>query len=59
MAKLVILKFNGDFKSGFQVSLEVGQEGQSAERGSVGSLPSSLELSHALAVCAAKVSRAR
>ncbi|MCC0178946.1 CHASE2 domain-containing protein [Waterburya agarophytonicola K14] len=39
MAKLVILKFNGNFQLGFQVSLEIGQEGKSAERGFAGILP--------------------
>ena len=27
MTKLVILKLSGDFESGFQVSLEIGQKG--------------------------------
>ncbi len=48
MTKLVILKFNGNFPSGFQVSLEIGEEGQSADRGFAGSLPPTLELSQAL-----------
>lgn len=48
MAKLVILKFNGNFESGFKVSLEIGQEGKSAERGCSGSLPPTIELSQSL-----------
>ncbi|MGD1920083.1 MAG: hypothetical protein ACFCAD_15055 [Pleurocapsa sp.] len=50
MTKLVILKFNGNFQSGFQVSLEIGEEGQSVERGFAGSLPPNVELSKTLAV---------
>lgn len=49
MAKLVVLKFNGSLESGFQVNLEIGQEGKSAERGCVGSLPSARELKQCLA----------
>ena len=48
MAKLVVLKFNGSLESGFQVTLEIGQEGKSAERGCVGSLPTAAELNHCL-----------
>lgn len=48
MAKLVILKFNGSFELGFQVSLEIGQEGKLAERGCAGSLPPATELSKCL-----------
>ena len=50
MAKLVVLKFNGNFESGFQVGLEIGLEGQSAERGFAGSLPPAPQLSQALAI---------
>ena len=50
MAKLVVLKFNGNFKSGFQVNLEIGQERRSVDRGFAGSLPPAPELSQALAV---------
>ena len=50
MAKLVVLKFNGNFQSGFQVSLEIGREGQSVERGFAGSLPPAPKLSQALAI---------
>lgn len=49
MAKLVVLKFNGSLESGFQVNLEIGQEGKSAERGCAGSLPSATELKQCLA----------
>lgn len=45
MAKLVILKFNGNFQSGFQVSLEVGEEGQAADLGFKRNLPPAPELS--------------
>ena len=48
MTKLVVLKFNGSLESGFQVTLEIGQEGKSAERGCVGSLPTAAELNHCL-----------
>ena len=48
MAKLVVLKFSGTLESGFQVNLEIGQEGKSAERGCVGSLPTAAELNHCL-----------
>jgi hypothetical protein len=48
MAKLVVLKFNGDFKSGFQVNLEIGQEGKSFDRGGIGYLPPSPELNQCL-----------
>ena len=48
MAKFVILKFNGNFESGFQVTLEIGQEGQTADRGFSGSLPSAPELNRCL-----------
>ncbi len=50
MAKLVVLKFNGSLESGFLVNLEIGQEGKSAERGCVGSLPPAVELSRSLAI---------
>ena len=49
MAKLVVLKFNGSLESGFQVNLEIGQEGKSPERGCVGSLPPAAELTRCLA----------
>ena len=48
MTKLVLLKFNGSFESGFQIGLEIGQEGHSADRGLVGYLPSALELKRSL-----------
>ena len=48
MTKLVILKFNGNFESGFQVSLEIGQEGQAADLGCQGTLPPALKLSQYL-----------
>ncbi len=48
MAKLVILKLNGDFESGFQVSLEIGQEGKSAYCGFLGNLPPATELRRCL-----------
>jgi len=48
MAKLVIFKFNGNFKSGFEVSIEISQSGKPADRGFAGSLPAALELSQAL-----------
>ena len=44
MAKLVILKFNGNFQTGFQVSLQIGQEGKSVDRGCTGILPPAPEL---------------
>ena len=50
MTKLVVLKLNGNFKSGFKVNLEVGAEGQSAESGFAGSLPPASKLSQALSV---------
>ncbi len=50
MAKLVILKLNGDFESGFQVSLEIGQEGKSAYCGFLGNLPPATELRRCLRV---------
>ena len=50
MAKLVVLKFNGSLESGFLLNLEIGQEGKSAERGCVGSLPPARELSRSLAI---------
>jgi CHASE2 domain-containing sensor protein len=48
MAKLVILKFNGNFESGFQVNLEIGQEGKSFDRGGIGYLPPAPELNQCL-----------
>ena len=48
MTKLVILKFSGDFESGFQVSLEIRREGQAPDLGFVGRLPPALELSRTL-----------
>ena len=48
MTKLVLLKFNGNFESGFQINLEVGEEGQAVERGIVGYLPPTIELNHYL-----------
>ncbi|MEM8827756.1 MAG: CHASE2 domain-containing protein [Cyanobacteria bacterium P01_G01_bin.19] len=48
MEKLVILKFNGNFESGFQISWEIALEGQSADRGFAGSLPPNPELGNVL-----------
>lgn len=49
MTKLVILKLSGDFESGFQVSLEIGQEGKSADFGFLGTLPPATDLKQCLA----------
>ena len=49
MTKLVILKLSGDFESGFQVSLEIGLEGKSADFGFSGFLPPANELRRCLA----------
>jgi CHASE2 domain-containing sensor protein len=48
MSKLVVLKFSGSLASGFLVSAEIGQEGQSVERGCTGSLPPASELDYYL-----------
>ena len=50
MTKLVILKLNGNFSSGFQVSLEISEEGQPVERGFSGNLPANIKLSHTLTI---------
>jgi len=44
MTKLVILKFIGNLESGFQVNLEIGNEGESVSSSCVGSLPRALDL---------------
>ncbi|MEC4818235.1 MAG: CHAT domain-containing protein [Scytonema sp. PMC 1069.18] len=44
MKKLVILKFNGNFDSGFHVNLEVANEGQGAYRTITGQLPENLRI---------------
>ncbi|WP_019509259.1 CHASE2 domain-containing protein [Pleurocapsa sp. PCC 7319] len=49
MTKLVILKLSGDFESGFQISLEIGLEGKSADCGFSGFLPPATELRRCLA----------
>ncbi len=46
--KLVLLKFNGNFESGFQINLEIGKEGQAADRGILGYLPPTRELNRYL-----------
>ena len=48
MTKLVIIKFNGDLESGFQVNLEIGYEGQSPIRGCMSKLPPAPELAGCL-----------
>ena len=48
VTKLVLLKFNGNFESGFQINLEIGEEGRAADRGIVGYLPPTVELSRCL-----------
>ena len=50
MAKLVVLKFSGSLKTGYTVNLEIGQEGKSVDRGSVGSLPPAVHLNHCLTI---------
>ena len=44
MAKLVILKLDGDFERGFAINLEIGFEGESIYRGLSGKLPAAPEL---------------
>ncbi len=44
MKKLVILKFDGDFKSGFQVNLEIANEGQRAYRTTTAKLPENITI---------------
>ena len=48
MTKFVLLKFNGSFESGFQINLEIGREGHSADRGLSGYLPPASELGKCL-----------
>ena len=57
MTKLVILKFNGNFQTGFQVSLDIGQEGKPVDRGFAGILPPAPELIAALTLWQQKYSR--
>ena len=44
MKKLVVLKFDGNFESGFQVSLEIANEGERAYRTSTATLPDNLDI---------------
>lgn len=44
MGKIVVLKLNGDFNQGFQVTLEIGSEGDRPETEIAGKLPSATEL---------------
>jgi hypothetical protein len=39
MKKLVVLKFDGNFELGFQVNLEIANEGQRAYRTTTAKLP--------------------
>ena len=48
MTKLVRLKLNGSFPTGYNVTLEIGEEGQSPELELNGALPSDRELLQAL-----------
>lgn len=48
MAKLVILKLDGDFERGFAINLEIGFEGESIYRGLSGKLPAAPELQQSL-----------
>lgn len=48
MTKLVILKFIGNLESGFQVNLEIGQEGESVSSSCIGRLPGASDLTHCL-----------
>ncbi|AVH63490.1 nSTAND1 domain-containing NTPase [Nostoc sp. 'Peltigera membranacea cyanobiont' N6] len=44
MKKLVILKFDGNFESGFQVNLEIANEGQRAYRTTTAKLPENIKI---------------
>lgn len=44
MAKLVVLKLDGDFQQGFRVTLEIGTEGERPETEIMGKLPPTTEL---------------
>ncbi|MGB3642548.1 MAG: CHAT domain-containing protein [Rivularia sp. (in: cyanobacteria)] len=44
MKKLVVLKFNGNFESGFQVNLEIANEGQRAYRTTTAKLPENINI---------------
>lgn len=44
MKKLVILKFDGNFELGFQVSLEIANEGQRAYRTRIATLPENIKI---------------
>nr|MBD2205643.1 myosin kinase [Calothrix sp. FACHB-168]MBD2220306.1 myosin kinase [Calothrix sp. FACHB-1219] len=44
MKKLVILKFDGNFESGFQVNLEIANEGQRAYRTTTAKLPENITI---------------
>jgi WD40 repeat protein/energy-coupling factor transporter ATP-binding protein EcfA2 len=44
MKKLVILKFDGNFESGFQVNLEIANEGQRAYRTTTAKLPENINI---------------
>ncbi len=46
--KLVILKLDGDFETGFAISLEIGFDGESIYRGFSGKLPAAPELQQCL-----------
>lgn len=44
MKKLAILKFNGNFESGFQVNLEIANEGERAYRTTIAKLPENINI---------------
>ncbi|PAX54586.1 nSTAND1 domain-containing NTPase [Brunnivagina elsteri] len=44
MKKLVVLKFDGNFELGFQVNLEIANEGQRAYRTTTGNLPENISI---------------
>ena len=44
MKKLVILKFDGNFESGFQVNVEIANEGQRAYRTTTANLPENISI---------------
>ncbi|MBD2606491.1 CHAT domain-containing protein [Scytonema hofmannii FACHB-248] len=44
MKKLVVLKFDGNFESGFQVNLEIANEGQRAYRTTTAKLPENIKI---------------
>ncbi|MEL6496544.1 MAG: CHASE2 domain-containing protein [Cyanobacteria bacterium J06623_7] len=48
MTKLVILKFSGSLKAGFEIAAEIGWEGKSFERGCTGHLPPAAALNYYL-----------